>query len=109
MSKPKVVITGLGAIAPNGNNVETFWSALVSGKSGIDSITSYDTTDHSVTIAGEVKNFNYEDHLERKDARKLDRFTILALVAAKEAINNAKLAIINSKCHINFLLLPFYF
>ncbi len=91
MSKPKVVITGLGAIAPNGNDVDTFWSALVAGKSGIDSIKSYDTTDHSVTIAGEIKNFNYEDHLERKEARKLDRFTILALVAAKEAINNAKL------------------
>ena len=91
MSKPKVVITGLGAVAPNGNNVDAFWSALVSGKSGIDSIDSYDTTDHSVTIAGEVKNFNYEDHLERKEARKLDRFTIFALVAAKEAINNAKL------------------
>jgi 3-oxoacyl-[acyl-carrier-protein] synthase II len=91
MSKPKVVITGLGAVAPNGNNVDTFWSALVAGKSGIDTIKSYDTTDHSVTIAGEIKNFNYEDHLERKDARKLDRFTILALVAAKEAINNAKL------------------
>ncbi len=91
MSKPKVVITGLGAIAPNGNNVDTFWSALVAGKSGIDAIKSYDTTDHSVTIAGEIKNFNYEDHLERKEARKLDRFTILALVAAKEAINNAQL------------------
>ena len=91
MSKPKVVITGLGAVAPNGNNVDIFWSALVSGKSGIDSINSYDTTDHSVKIAGEVKNFNYEDHLERKESRKLDRFTIFALVAAKEAINNAKL------------------
>jgi 3-oxoacyl-[acyl-carrier-protein] synthase II len=91
MSKSKVVITGLGAIAPNGNNVETFWSALISGKSGIDSIKSYDTTDHSVTIAGEVKNFNYEDHFDRKDARKLDRFSILALVAAEEAIKDAKL------------------
>jgi len=91
MSKPKVVITGVGAIAPNGNNVESFWSALVAGKSGIDSIKSYDTTDHSVTIAGEVKNFDYEDHIERKDARKLDRFSIFALVAAKEAIDNSKL------------------
>jgi len=91
MSKPKVVITGVGAIAPNGNNVESFWSALVAGKSGIDSIKSYDTTDHSVTIAGEVKNFDYEDHLDRKDTRKLDRFSIFALVAAKEAIDNSKL------------------
>ena len=91
MSKPKVVITGLGAIAPNGNNVDEFWSALVAGKSGIDSIKSYDTTDHSVTIAGEVKNFDYENHFDRKTSRKLDRFSIFALVAAKEAIKNAQL------------------
>jgi len=91
MSKHKVVVTGLGAIAPNGNNVDTFWSALLAGKSGINSITSYDTTNHSVTIAGEIKNFDYEDHFDRKTARKLDRFSILALVAAEEAIKNAQL------------------
>ena len=91
MSKPKVVVTGLGAIAPNGNNVDTFWSALIAGKSGIDSITSFDTTNHSVTIAGEIKNFDYEDHFDRKTARKLDRFSIFALVAAEEAIKNAQL------------------
>jgi len=91
MSKPKVVVTGVGAVAPNGNNVESFWSALIAGISGIDTIKSYDTTDHSVTIAGEVKNFDYEDHLDRKDARKLDRFSIFALVAAKEAIDYSKL------------------
>jgi len=91
MSKPKVVITGLGAVAPNGNNVDTFWSSLIVGKSGISTIESYDTTDHAVTIAGEVKNFDYEDHFDRKTARKLDRFSIFALVAAKEAIINANL------------------
>jgi len=91
MSKPKVVITGLGAIAPNGNNLDSFWKALIAGKSGIDTIKSYDTTDHSVTIAGEVTDFNYEDHLDKKDTRKLDRFTIFALVAAEEAIRNAHL------------------
>ena len=91
MNKPKVVISGLGAIAPNGNNLDSYWSALLNGKSGIDQISSYDITDHSVTIAGEVKNFNYEDHLDRKDARKLDRFTIFSLVAAEEAIKNAQL------------------
>ncbi len=91
MSKPKVVITGMGAIAPNGNDLDAFWSALINGKSGIDRISAYDTTDHSVTIAGEVNDFNYEDHLDRKEARKLDRFTIFSLVAAEEAINNARL------------------
>ena len=91
MLKPKVVITGLGAVAPNGNNVDTFWSALIAGESGINTIGSYDTTDHSVTIAGEVKNFDYEDYFDRKTARKLDRFSIFALVAAKEAIKSANL------------------
>ena len=91
MLKPKVVITGLGAVAPNGNNVDAFWSALIAGESGINTIGSYDTTDHSVTIAGEVKNFDYEDHFDRKTARKLDRFSIFALVAAKEAIKSANL------------------
>ena len=91
MTKPKVVVTGLGAIAPNGNNVDDFWSELISGKSGIDTIQSYDTTDHSVKIAGEVINFNYEDHFDRKESRKLDRFSIFSLVAAKEAIENAQL------------------
>ena len=91
MTKPKVVVTGLGALAPNGNDVNKFWSALLSGESGIDTIQSYDTTDHSVTIAGEIRNFNYEDHLDRKESRKLDRFSIFALVAAKEAIENAQL------------------
>lgn len=91
MNKPKVVVTGLGAIAPNGNDVQSFWSALINGKSGIDTITTYDTTDHSVTIAGEIKNFNYEDHLDKKVIRKLDRFTIFSLVAAEEALKNAQL------------------
>jgi len=91
MTKPKVVVTGLGAIAPNGNDVNSFWTALINGESGIDTIESYDTTDHSVKIAGEVKNLIYEDYLDRKDARKLDRFTIFSLIAANEAIKNAQL------------------
>jgi len=91
MTKPKVVVTSLGAIAPNGNDVNSFWTALINGESGIDTIESYDTTDHSVKIAGEVKNLIYEDYLDRKDARKLDRFTIFSLIAANEAIKNAQL------------------
>jgi len=91
MTKPKVVVTGLGAVAPNGNNIDKFWSALVTGVSGIDQIQSYDTDGHTVKIAGEIRNFNYEDYFDRKEIRKLDRFTILALVAAQEAISDARL------------------
>ena len=89
MANRKVVITGLGAIAPNGNTVNEYWDALLAGKSGVDTIRSYDTTDHSVKIAGEVTDFNPEDFMERREVRKLDRFSILALVAAAEAEKTA--------------------
>ena len=58
MSREKIVITGLGAVAPNGNNVTNFWEACVEGKSGIDSITYFDTAEQRVSIAGELKNFD---------------------------------------------------
>ena len=82
----RVVITGMGALAPNGNTVPEYWNSLVSGKSGIDHITYFDTTDFPVKIAGEISNFNPEDHFERKEVRKLDLFSIYALVACNEAV-----------------------
>ena len=87
----RVVITGIGALAPNGNNVPEYWKSLVAGKSGIDHITHFDTTDFPVKIAGEINNFNPEDHFERKEVRKLDPFSIYALVACNEAVQMAGL------------------
>ena len=82
----RVVVTGLGVLAPNGNSVSEYWNALTAGQSGIDHITYFDTTDFPVKIAGELSNFDPEQHFERKEVRKLDPFTAYALVASNEAI-----------------------
>ncbi len=82
----RVVVTGMGAVAPNGNSVSEYWDALVAGQSGIDHITYFDTTDFPVKIAGEVSNFDPEQYFERKEVRKLDPFSVYALVASNEAI-----------------------
>ncbi|NQV37848.1 MAG: beta-ketoacyl-ACP synthase II [Candidatus Marinimicrobia bacterium] len=91
MKHRRVVITGMGALAPNGNNVEQYWNALLAGKSGIGPITSYDTEDHSVKIAGELSIFNPIDYLDPREVRRLDRFSILGLIAAQEAVNHSGL------------------
>jgi len=91
MSMKKVVVTGLGALAPNGNSVDQFWSAIKSGTSGIAPITYFDTSGHRVSIAGELKDFNPEQQLDPKEVRKLDPFSIYALVSSMEAIKSAKL------------------
>lgn len=82
----RVVVTGLGAITPIGNTVDAMWESIKAGKCGIAPITHYDTTDRKVTLAGEVKNFVVEDVLDKREARKMDRFTQFALAAAKEAV-----------------------
>ena len=82
----RVVVTGMGAVAPNGNSVSEYWDALTAGQSGIDHITYFDTTDFPVKIAGEVSNFDPEQYFERKEIRKLDPFSVYALVASNEAI-----------------------
>lgn len=87
----KVVVTGLGVLAPNGLSVPSYWDALCSGQSGIETITGFDITDFPVTIAGELKDFKPENYLDPREVRKLDRFSILGLAAAKEAIVNSGL------------------
>ncbi len=99
MSKKKVVITGLGVLAPNGNNIHEFWESLCQGKSGINAITHFDTEGFSVKIAGELNGFKVEEHLETSQIRKLDPFSIFALVAAQEAIENAKINWNNINMH----------
>ena len=82
----RVVVTGMGAVAPNGNSVSEYWDALTAGQSGIDHITYFDTTDFPVKIAGELSNFDPEQYFERKEVRKLDPFSVYALVSSNEAI-----------------------
>jgi len=91
MTKKRVVITGLGAVTPYGVGVDKFWSNLVEGKSGIGVPTIVDLERHVVKIAGEVKDFNAEDYIDPKDAKKMDRFIQFAMIAAEEAVKDAKL------------------
>lgn len=87
----KVVVTGLGALAPNGSNVESFWTALLAGQSGIGPISYFDTEGLRVSIAGELSNFSPEPVLDTKEVRKLDPFSVYALVAGQEAIDQSGL------------------
>ena len=96
MSMKKVVVTGLGALAPNGNSTDQFWSAIKSARSGIAPITYFDTSGHKVSIAGELKDFNPEKQLDSKELRKLDPFSVYALVSSMEAVKSAKLDLHNS-------------
>ncbi|MDZ4181442.1 MAG: beta-ketoacyl synthase N-terminal-like domain-containing protein, partial [Candidatus Cloacimonadaceae bacterium] len=91
MSKKRVVITGLGALTPVGDNVEQVWQSLINGVSGVGLITKFDASVLPTHIAAEVKNFVPEDHFDLKEARKLDFYTQYAMVAAREAIKDANL------------------
>ena len=86
MEKRRVVITGLGTVNPLGNNVADSWAAARAGKCGIGPITQFDTTDFKCKLAGEVKDFDPETVVDKKEVRKMARFTLLALGAAAEAI-----------------------
>jgi len=89
MTREKIVITGLGAVAPNGNSVDEFWTSLTAGISGIGPITCFDPSEHRVKIAGELSGFEPESVLDPKEIRKLDPFSIYALVATDEAVTMA--------------------
>jgi 3-oxoacyl-[acyl-carrier-protein] synthase II len=89
--RKRVVITGLGTVTPIGNDVDTFWSALVAGQSGAGPIIAYDASDQAVRIAAEVKDFDPVALLDRRTAKRTDRFTQLILVAADQAIADAGL------------------
>lgn len=89
MELKRVVVTGLGALTPIGNNIQEYWDALINGESGCAPITYFDTEKFKTKFACELKNFNAEDHFERKEARKLDRFAQYALVSSDEAIIDA--------------------
>ncbi len=91
MELKRVVVTGLGAITPVGNNVNDYWNALVAGVSGADAITFFDTEKFKTKFACEVKGYNVKDHFERKEARKYDRYAQFGIIAANQAIMEAGL------------------
>jgi 3-oxoacyl-[acyl-carrier-protein] synthase II len=89
----RVVVTGVGAVSPFGEGAETLWEALCAGRSGIGSITQFDTTGYETTIAGEVRGFDPERYLERKEARKADRFVQFAVAAGRMALDDSGLVV----------------
>ena len=89
----RVVVTGLGAVTPIGNNVDDFWAAVKAGKIGFDHITKFDTTDYKCHIAAELKAFNPQDFMDRKAAKRMEPFSQYAVAAAKQAIDDSGLDI----------------
>ena len=89
MELKRVVITGLGAITPIGNTVQEYWNGLLGGVSGADRITLFDASKFKTQFACEVKGFDPVAYLDRKEARKIDRFAQLAIVSSDEAIKHA--------------------
>src|SRR6516225_2938998 len=87
----RVAITGLGFVTPIGNDLETVWSSLVEGISGVGPITHFDTTDYSTRIAAEVTDFEPEQYMDRKTARHLARYCQFALAASRQALDQAGL------------------
>ena len=91
MERKRVVITGLGALTPIGNDTKTFWESLVEGKSGGCRISSFDVTAYSSQIAAEVKGFDPQDHFDRKEIRRIERFCQFAIVASRQALADSRL------------------
>lgn len=89
MKLRRVVVTGLGALTPIGNNVQEYWNGLINGVSGAAPITYFDTTHFKTKFACELKNFNVVDFIDRKEARKMDRYAQYAMVSADEAVKDA--------------------
>lgn len=89
--KRRVVITGIGAITPIGNNVKDMWNNIQDGVCGIDEITLYDTSNQKVHLAGEVKNYDPLEHFSKKESKKLDRFVQFGLISSREAVNDSNI------------------
>lgn len=85
----RVVVTGLGTVNPCGNDVETFWQNLIAGKSGIDRITHFDASDYQVDFGGEVRDLDVSSFISDRDARRMDQYTIYAMISAMQAVNDS--------------------
>ena len=89
----RVVVTGLGAVTPLGNDVDTFWRAVRDGECGVDHVTSFDVSDYPSKVAGEVRDLDPSKYVDRREARRMDRFAMFAMVTAMEALADAGLAV----------------
>ncbi|NBS67197.1 MAG: beta-ketoacyl-[acyl-carrier-protein] synthase II, partial [Betaproteobacteria bacterium] len=95
----RVVVTGLGAVTPIGNNVASYWEGLRSGRNGVAGITLFDASAHACRFAAEVKDFDPSAYIEPKEAKRWDRFCQFGVVAAKQAVADAGLSIDDSNNH----------
>ncbi|RMH77315.1 MAG: beta-ketoacyl-[acyl-carrier-protein] synthase II [Cyanobacteria bacterium J007] len=93
VERKRVVVTGLGAITPIGNTLQEYWEGLSSGRNGIGPITAFDASKHACRIAGEVKGFDPHDYLDRKEAKRMDRFAQFAIAGSKQALADASFEI----------------
>ncbi|MBY8909650.1 beta-ketoacyl-ACP synthase II [Salinicoccus roseus] len=93
MDKRRVVVTGIGALTPIGNSAPETWENALKGVNGIDKITRIDNSEYNVHVAGELKDFNIEDYMDKKEARRMDRFTQYAMVASDEAVKDSGIEI----------------
>ena len=89
--KRRVVITGLGAITPIGNNIDSFWEGIKLGKNGIDEISLFNAENLKVKMAAEVKDFDPSNFIDKKEAKRMDRYTQFAVIAAEESIKDSNL------------------
>ncbi|QTC42109.1 beta-ketoacyl-ACP synthase II [Bacillus sp. V3] len=99
MSEKRVVITGLGAVTPLGNDVQSTWNGILEGKTGIGPLTRLNADDYPAKVAAELKDFDIEQYVERKEARKMDRFTHYAVAASMMAVKDANLEINDENAH----------
>ncbi|MBE2894772.1 beta-ketoacyl-ACP synthase II [Spirabiliibacterium falconis] len=99
MSKRRVVVTGLGMITPLGNDVNSTWNNILAGKSGVNTIENFDTTNYTTTFAAQIKDFNTEQYISRKDAKKMDLFIQYGIAAGMQAIEDAGLEITEQNSH----------
>lgn len=98
MDKRRVVVTGIGALTPIGNSAPETWENALKGVNGIDKITRIDNSEYNVHVAGELKDFNIEDYMDKKEARRMDRFTQYAMVASDEAVKDSGIEITDDNC-----------
>ncbi|MEL3973781.1 beta-ketoacyl-ACP synthase II [Rossellomorea oryzaecorticis] len=99
MNNKRVVVTGLGAVTPLGNNVESTWKGILEGKTGIGPLTRLNADDYPAKVAAELKDFDIEEYVERKEARKMDRFTHYAVAASMMAVKDSNLEISDENAH----------
>lgn len=93
MSKPRIVVTGMGCLTPIGHGIDTFWQSLLEGKNGISRITGFDASDLTTQIAAEIRDFNSDDYMPKKEAKRMDRVLQFAVAAAKLALDDSGLVV----------------